>query len=322
MTPAPTPVSARKPVSAVNRQTTRVVWLARLLSKPQKWIGFVFILPWFISFLWFDLLPFLLNVYLSFTDFSVGARTPDWLGLANYQEIFTSDHLISVSMWNTLYYVGFSVPLTIVFAFVLALLLNLKMRGMALFRTIYYVPAIVPVVASSIIWLIMFRTQDGVVNQFLSFFGVEPIRWLTRPEWAKPALIVMSLWSFGGQMIIYLAGLQGISNEVYEAAEIDGAGGWQKLIYITLPLMTPVIFFNLIISVIGAFQVFTAAFIMTDGGPLNATLFYMLHLYNNAFSFFRMGYASAMALLLFFVILLFTLLLNWTSERWVFYGTE
>jgi multiple sugar transport system permease protein len=180
----------------------------------------------------------------------------------------------------------------------------------------------VPVVASSVIWLMMFRTRGGLMNQLLALVGVEPIQWLTRPEWAKPALIIMSLWAFGGQTIIYLAGLQGIPQELYEAAEMDGAGGWRKLRHVTIPLMTPVIFFNLIIGVIGAFQVFTSAFIMTEGGPLNATLFYMLHLYNNAFSYFRMGYASAMALILFLIILAFTLLLNWSSERWVFYGND
>jgi multiple sugar transport system permease protein len=311
-----------KSVPSTKSQTGNPVWLTKVLHKRHKWIGYVFILPWFLSFLWFDLLPFLLNIYLSFTDFSVGVRIPEWVGLANYQEIFSSDHLVALSMWNTLYYVGFSVPLSILFAFLLALLLNMKIRGIGFFRTAYYVPSIVPIVASSIIWLVMFRTNDGVVNQFLSLFGVEPIRWLSRPEWAKPALIIMSLWGFGGQMVIYLAGLQGIPNEVYEAAEIDGARASQRLFFITLPLMTPVIFFNLIISVIGAFQVFTAAFIMTGGGPLNSTLFYMLHLYENAFSFFRMGYASALALLLFVVILLFTLVLNWSSERWVFYGAD
>jgi len=144
---------------------------------------------------------------------------------------------------------------------------------------------------------------------------------LSRPEWAKPALILMSLWGFGGQMVIYLAGLQGISQELYEAAEIDGASSWQKLIRITIPLMTPTIFFNLIMGIIGSFQVFTAAFIMTGGGPLNSTLFYMLHLYNNAFNYFKMGYASAMAVVLFFIILTLTLIVNWTSERWVYYDT-
>jgi multiple sugar transport system permease protein len=311
--------------SVITTGESRASWLgrlSRLRARRHRWIGLVFILPWFISFLWFDLIPFLLNIYLSFTDFSVGLRLPDWVGLDNYREAFGGDHLVGVSLKNTAIYVGTSVPLTAVFAFMLALLLNLKIRGVALFRTIYYIPSIVPVVASSVIWLILFRTHNGLVNQLLGLVGIEPIQWLTRPEWAKPALIIMSLWGFGGQMVIYLAGLQGIQEELYEAAEIDGAGSWKKLIHITVPLMTPVIFFNLIIGIIGAFQVFTSAFIMTNGGPLNATLFYMLHLYNNAFGYYRMGYASALALILFVIILVFTVLLNASSERWVFYGNE
>ena len=194
----------------------------------------------------------MLNVYLSFTDFSVGIKLPNWVGLTNYKEIFTQDNLVGLSLTNTAYYVGLSVPLTVVFAFLLALLLNLRLRGIQAFRTIYYIPSIVPIVASSVIWLIMFRTHGGLVNQFLSLLNIGSIQWLTRPEWAKPALIIMSLWGFGGQMVIYLAGLQGIPSEVYEAAEIDGAGSWQRLRHVTIPLMTPVIFFNLIIGIIGS----------------------------------------------------------------------
>jgi multiple sugar transport system permease protein len=167
----------------------------------------------------------------------------------------------------------------------------------------------------------MLRTRGGLINEFLGLFGVKEIPWLQRPEWAKPALILMSLWGFGGQMVIYLAGLQGISQELYEAAEIDGASGWQRMFRITVPLMTPTIFFNLIMGIIGSFQVFAAAYIMTNGGPLKSTLFYMLHLYNNAFRYFKMGYASAMALVLFVIILTLTLIVNQTSERWVYSGS-
>jgi multiple sugar transport system permease protein len=288
--------------------------------KSRHWIGWLFILPWFIGFLWFDVLPLFLNTYLSFTDFSVGAKIPNWVGLANYREMFGGDHLIGISFKNTLYYMGLSVPLLILLAFSLALLLNANIRGRGAYRTIFYLPSLVPAVASSMIWVFMLRTRNGLINQVLGLVGIPAIPWLGRPEWAKPALILMSLWGFGGQMVIYLAGLQGISQELYEAAEIDGASGLQKLIRITVPLMTPTIFFNLIMSIIGSFQVFTAAYIMTNGGPLKSTLFYMLHLYNNAFRYFKMGYASAMALILFLIILTLTLIVNRTSERWVYYG--
>ncbi|MBC7238620.1 MAG: sugar ABC transporter permease [Chloroflexi bacterium] len=205
-------------------------------------------------------------------------------------------------------------------AFTLALLLNVDIRGRGLFRTVYYLPSLVPTAAAAIIWLFIFRTRNGLLNLFLNLFGVKPIPWLSRPEWAKPALILMSLWFFGQQMVIYLAGLQGIPTELYEAAEIDGANGFQKLAKITMPMMTPMLFFNLVMGIIGSFQVFTAAFLMTGGGPRNATLFYMLHLYNNAFRYFRMGYSSALAVVLFVVILVLTLIVNKTSESWVYYG--
>jgi multiple sugar transport system permease protein len=293
-------------------------WLSRL--RRRHWIGWLFILPWFIGFLWFDVLALIINLLLSFTDFTVGARMPDWVGLANYVKMFSGDKLIPISFKNTLYYIGFHVPLLIILSFSLALLLNTKIRGRGVYRTMFYLPSLVPAVASSIIWIFMLRTKNGLINMALGLVGIPPVPWLSRPEWSKPALILMSLWGFGGQMVIYLAGLQGISQELYEAAEIDGANGLQKLFRITIPLMTPTIFFNLIMGIIGSFQVFTQAFIMTQGGPLRSTLFYMLHLYNNAFSYFKMGYASAMAVVLFVIILALTLFVNRTSDRWVHYS--
>jgi multiple sugar transport system permease protein len=256
---------------------------------------------------------------LSLTDYSVGTRIPDWVGLANYREIFTGDHLIGTSLKNTLYYMGLSVPLGIVFAFSLALLLNTRIRGRGVFRTLYYIPSQVPGVASAMIWLYILRTQGGLLNQVLGLVGLGPVRWLTSPAWSKPALIIMSLWGFGARMVIYLAGLQAISQELYEAAQIDGANAWHRIRHVTVPLMTPTLFFTLIMGIIGSFQIFSAAFIMTGGGPLKSTLFYMLHLYNNAFGHYRMGYASAMAVLLFFLILALTLVVNTTSDRWVYY---
>jgi multiple sugar transport system permease protein len=288
--------------------------------RHRHWVGLLFILPWFIGFLWFDVFALVTNIYLSFTDFTVGARVPDWVGLGNYERAFTADPLIALTAKNTVYYMGARVPLIIVFSFSLALLLNANIRGRGFYRTIYYIPSLVPVVASSVIWLFLLRSRGGVINQFLGLFGIEPVPWLTRPEWAKPALVIMSLWDFGAQMVIYMAGLQGIPGELYEAAEIDGANGWRRLTHVTIPLMTPAIFFNLIMGIIGSFQVFASAYVMTGGGPARSTLFYMLYLYNQAFGYFRMGYASAMAVLLFIAILVLTLVLNRSSGRWVFYS--
>jgi multiple sugar transport system permease protein len=188
------------------------------------------------------------------------------------------------------------------------------------FRTLFYLPAVVPTVAAIMIWLWIFDTNNGILNWLLGTVGVDPIRWLTSPDYSKPALIIMSLWTTGSGMVIYLAGLQNIPEELYEAADIDGASGWSKLINITVPLMTPTIFFNLLLGLIGSFQIFNAAFIMTGGGPVNSTRFYMLHLYEKAFQDSQMGYASAMAVLLFLVVLVITIFVNWSSKRWVFYG--
>lgn len=294
--------------------------LSRWRHRHRSLEGWLFISPWLLSFIVLDVTALLLNFVLSATDFTVGARMPGWVGLANYRTLFVKDGLVGVSMGNTLYYVALSVPLGMAFAFGVALLLNRPISGRGVFRTIYYLPSLVPVVASAVIWLFIFRSRGGLLNNLLDLLGLGAVPWLSRPEWAKPAMVLMSLWSFGQPMVIYLAGLQGIPIELYEAAEIDGATGAQKLAQITVPLMTPTLFFNLVMGIIGSFQVFTAAFLMTGGGPLNATLFYMLHLYNNAFRYFKMGYSSALAAVLFVIILTLTLVVNKTSDRWVYYG--
>jgi len=252
------------------------------------------------------------------TDYAIIA-SPEWVGLANFRRAFTEDPLFYKSLGNTAYYVGIGVPLRVIFAFLLAVLLNTDIRGRLFYRVAYYVPSIIPGVASAVLWLILLNPRLGLINLLLGLFGIPSINWLGNPMWSKPALILMSLWSVGGSMIIYLAGLQSIPQALYEAAEIDGASGWTKFWNVTIPLMTPTILFNLIMQIIDSFQVFASAFIMTGGGPLNSTLFYMLHLYNYAFQFFKMGYASALAWILFVIILVFTLLtLKW-SETWVFY---
>jgi len=286
----------------------------------RKYIGLVFISPWLVAFLAFDLIPTGAAFYYSFTDWSALSPESSYVGLANYREMFFNDRLFWQSFWNTLYYSVFAVPLGVIAAFALALMLNARIRFQGLFRTLFYLPAVVPTVAASIVWLWIFDTRRGILNYGLELVGLEPIRWLTSPDWSKDALIIMSLWTIGGGMVIYLAGLQGIPQDLYEAAAVDGAGTIRKLVNITIPLMTPTIFFNLLLGVIGSFQVFNSAFILTGGGPVNSTRFYMLHLYENAFGLSRMGYASAMAVMLFLVVLLITIFINWSSKRWVYYS--
>jgi len=291
-----------------------------LRVRLRRWVGLVFIAPWIVAFVMFEAIPILSGFYHSFTDWSATGTATRFVGWANYREALTRDPLFQKSVYNTIYYIGFSVPLGILTAFILALLLNRPIRGTTLYRTIYYLPSVVPTVAASIVWIFIFETRRGILNFALELLGFPPIRWLSDPTWAKPALIIMSLWGIGSTMVIYLAGLQGIPQELYEAAEVDGATGWYKLIRITVPLMTPTIFFNLVMNLVSAFQVFNSAFIITGGGPFNSTLFYMLHLYNNAFRYFRMGYASALAVLLFLVVFGLTLFVYRTSDRWVYYS--
>jgi multiple sugar transport system permease protein len=216
-------------------------------------------------------------------------------------------------------YTFVSVPLGLVISFCMALLINTKVKGLAVFRTIYYLPSIMPAVAGAVLWAWILNTDFGLLNAALNLFGIPKVPWLQKPEFALPALILMSLWSVGAAMIIFLAGLQGIDDVYYEAAKIDGAGRWRQLIHVTIPMMSSVIFFNLIMGIIGSFQVFTAGFLITDGGPQNSTLFYVLYMYRNGFEYLKMGYAAALAWVLFFIILLFTGIVFRTLGRQVYY---
>ena len=283
--------------------------------------AYLFLSPWLVGFVVFWLGATLASLYFSFTDYSV-LGAPKWAGLYNYTKLFTWDRLFVKSITNTVYYVVVRVPLGLFLSFVLALLLNTKVRGMTVFRTMFYLPSVVPTVASVAVWMWMFTPRVGLVDQLLSMVGVTAPYWLTSTTWSKPALIIISLWGIGGSMVIFLAGLQGISQSFYEAAEIDGASGLQKLFRITIPMMTPTIFYNLIMSFIRGFQVFAVAFVATGGGPLNSTYFYLLKLYRHAFVNFEMGYASAMAWLLLIVVLLLTMVLFASGKRWVFYEAE
>lgn len=262
-------------------------------KKTSNLLGYLFAAPWLIGFFAFTLYPMLSSLYYSFTNYNLSEQM-DWVGLKNYEIIFTSDKLIPIAVYNTVYYAVLSVPLTLIIGLGIAMLLNQKIKGMRLIRTIYYLPNVISVVATTLLWQFIFQ-NNGLINSVLETFGIQGPGWLTDPAVSKITLVLMDTWNAGGVMIVFLAGLQGIPKKYYEAAEIDGAGALKKLIFITLPLLTPSIFFNLIMGIIGALQTFSQSFIMTNGGPVNSTMFYMLALYKRAFSDMQMGYACAMA---------------------------
>ncbi len=274
--------------------------------------------PWIFGFLVFTLIPFLASLFFGFTDYDA-IHPPKWVGLGNYVRMFSDDKLFRLSFVNTLYYALLSVPLSLFLALLVAVLLNQGLPGQNLLRTAYYMPSVVSGVAASMLWLWLFDPTIGLINNFLSVLGINGPIWLLDPNWSKPALILMSMWGIGPQMVIFLAGLQGVPQEFYEAAEVDGAGWLRRIWHITLPLITPSIFFNSVMGVIGSFQVFTAAYVMTAGGPANSTLFYVLYLFWNAFSYFRMGYASAQAWVLFLLVAVLTVIQFRVAGRWVYY---
>jgi multiple sugar transport system permease protein len=280
-------------------------------------IGYLFISPFILGVLFWVLYPALMAAWLSFHEWNL--ITPaKYVGLQNFEKMF-NDKLFWQSLKVTSIYTFVSVPLGLLLSFLLALLMNTKVKGIALFRTIYYLPSIVPGVASAVLWAWILNTDFGLLNAALNFFGVQKIAWLQEPEWALPALILMSLWGVGSSMIIFLAGLQGIDEVYYEAAKIDGAGRLAQMRHITIPMMSSVIFFNLILGIIGSFQVFTAGYLMTNGGPQNSTLFFVLYLYRQGFQYLKMGYASALSWVLFFIILIFTVIVFKTVGRRVYY---
>jgi multiple sugar transport system permease protein len=285
--------------------------------------GLLFISPWLVGFLVFTVYPMGASLYYSFTDYNV-LEPPTWVGFRNYRELFTTDPLFYKAVSNTILFALVSLPLGLVLGLTLALLLNVKVRGMAIYRTLFFLPSIVPDIASALLWAWLLNPQFGLINSFLRLIGVVPPGWLSDPNWSKPALLLIALWSVGGSMIIYLAALQEVPSDLYEAATLDGAGRFAKLRHITLPMISPTIFFNLVLGTIGTLQYFTTAFVLTggQGTPVDSTLFYNMLLYRNAFTYLKMGYASAMAWLLFIVILILTFLIFRSSRRWVFYMGE
>ncbi len=287
--------------------------------------GLLFCAPSIVGLLVFMAYPILASLYYSFTRYSV-MKPPVWAGATNYQHLL-HDGLFWKSLWNTAYYAIFAVPLGIVVALGLALLLNMKVRGQALYRTFFFVPSIVPLVASAVLWIWLFNPQSGAINALLrpafAWLGLgEPPGWLADPTWSKPAIILWSLWGVGGSMVIFLASLQDVPQELLEAAEVDGARTWHRIRHITIPFISPQILFVLIMGLIGAFQFFTPAYVMTNGtgGPVDSTLLYSLYLFNVAFADFKMGYACALAWILFLLILAFTALIFRTSARHVYYA--
>ncbi len=261
------------------------------------------------------------SLWLSFHKYDL--HSMQFVGAENYRRILVNDPLFWKSLSNTIKYAIFSVPLGIIGSLALALLLNQKVRGIPVFRTLFYLPSLVPAVAAALLWQWIFNADNGILNIGLTWLGLPSVQWLQDENWALPAFVLMSLWGIGGgRMVIFLAGLQGISDTYYEAARMDGASAWQQFRQVTLPLLSPVMFFNLILGVIGSFQVFTSAYIMTAGGPNNATLFYALYLFRNAFEYFKLGKASALAWLLFLLLITLTAIQFRMSKRWVFYEGE
>lgn len=287
--------------------------------KKRGNIGYLYVAPWVIGMLVFQLYPFVVSLFYSFTDYSMGSDFK-WVGLDNYVRMFTRDR----DYWNTLFatfrYVFMAVPMKIIAALIVALLLNMKLRGMSFYRTAYYLPSIMGgSVAVSLLWRSLFE-YNGVVNRLLGIFGIGPIGWLSDPDVALTTISLLSVWQFGSSMIYFLAGLKQIPQDLYEAARVDGAGTVRIFFKITLPMLTPIVFFNLVMQMINAFQEFTSAFVVTNGGPAKSTYLYGLMLYQNGFMHFRMGYASALSWVLFIIILIFTLLVFRSSSYWTFYS--
>jgi ABC-type sugar transport system permease subunit/ABC-type glycerol-3-phosphate transport system substrate-binding protein len=288
---------------------------------PRQWAaGLVAAGPWLFGFVLFTGGAMLFSLLISFCSYDV-LSAPRFTGLYNYLWMITQDCLLPLALWNTVYMVV-GVPLAIAVSLAMALLLNQKIRGIAVWRTFFYLPSIVPLVAASVLWIWIFNPQGGLVNLLLHAVGIQGPLWLQDPSWSKPALIVMGLWGAGASMIIWLAGLKGISEQLYEAAGLDGASAWQQFLHITLPQLSPYIFFNMVMGLIATFQIFGQAYIMTGGGPVNSTTFYVYHLFNNAFRYGHMGYASALAWVLFGIILAVTLFQIRMSRRWVYYESE
>lgn len=297
----------------------RLNWSKR---ERQKFLtGLAFVSPWVFGFLAFTIYPLISSFYLSLTRYDL-IQKPVFIGPDNYIFTVTKDPRFFTVIGNTIYYVALSVPLSIVVAFLIANLLNSKIVGRSFFRGIIYIPSIVPAVCTAMVWLLLLNIQYGAINGLLQSLGLEAVPFLSNPSISKPTLIMIAAWASGSTVVVFLASLQDVPRSLYEAATVDGANAFQRFLHVTIPMCSPVILFNLIIGFIGAFQEFTLPWLLTNGGPAASTELYSLHLYRNAFQNLRMGYASALAWILFVVIVIFTVILFRSSGRWVYYGGE
>ncbi|MDT2848736.1 sugar ABC transporter permease [Vagococcus carniphilus] len=292
------------------------------MKKKEAVWGYLFISPFIIGFVFFLLGPMLFSVFGSFTNYNLTSKM-DFIGFDNFRNLFFRDNLFKLSFYNTLYYVVIGVPLSVTFSILLSVLLNNQLKGIKLFRTIFYLPAVLTGVAVYILWMQLLSPSSGLINILLKYIGIQGPSWLQDPFWTKPALIMMKVWSSGSAILLYLATLQNVPTTLYESASIDGASSIKKFFKITIPLITPIIFYDIVTSTIGSFQIFQEAYVMTQngtGGPANSLLFYNLHMWNKAFVEFDMGYAMAMSMVLFLIVIILTALNLKLSKKWVHYS--
>lgn len=285
--------------------------------------GYLYLLPWLLGFVIFTAGPMLVSLYLSFTEYRV-TSPPSFIGLQNYTTAFFDDDLFWSSLGRTFYFALVSVPVGLIGSLLLAMLLNQGLRGTSVFRTVFFLPGLTPIVATALVWTILLQPETGIINYALRLLSIEGPKWFGSVKWAIPGLILMTTWRTLGsnRMIIFLAGLQGVPDSLYDAAAIDGANSWHRFLNVTLPMISPTLFFNLVLGIIGALQVFAAAMIATQGGPARATWFFALHIYSQAFEYFEMGYGSALAWLFLLIVLFFTFIQFRMSDRWVYYEGE
>jgi len=316
-----TEVVQRQPARTVQARLARLMGYGTVTGAREALWGYMFATPWLAGLVIFVAGPILASLFLSLTKYDI-IRAPHFIGIANYRQAFFGDRLFWGSLRRTFTYAMVAVPVGISGSLLLALMLNQRLPGTNLFRTMYFMPHLTPAVAMALLWMWMFHPEVGPINYLLSKVGIKGPGWFASTTWALPAIIIINMWAYLGSnhMLIFLAGLQGVPQEMYEAAEIDGAGRWARFRHVTLPMISPTVFFNLIMGIIGALKVFTIAYVATSGGPSWATWFYALHIYRNAFEYFQMGYGAALAWIFAVVLMTFTLVQVKLSGRWVYYA--
>lgn len=308
-------------VATATTVTSKRRWGMTKREWHNQILGMLFIMPWLIGFLALAVIPLIMSFYYGLTRYDL-IGDPRFIGLGNYERLFTTDPDFKIVLYNTFYYVIIGVPIGMFVAFLIANLLNADIKGRAIFRSIIYIPAIVPAICSAMVWLFLLNTQFGAINGILKAFEYPTIPFLSSTSLSKPTLIMIFIWAQGAAVVIYMAALQDVPRSLYEAATVDGANFWQKFRNVTVPLCTPVILFNTVLGFIGAFQEFTLPWLLTRGGPAKSTELYVMNLYRNAFVQLSMGKASAMAWILLVIIVAFTAILFFSSGRWVYYGGE